>query len=224
MHSEQLYLIKTYSDLNSWCEIFKDFLPWSLDSRLSQVEITFPENGWSSACPSVFSHEYCLVTAAALSQGYGYILFGYNTWGVYLSLLDTLPKQALASCLVLFCTITLPMLCSQRTSMWITRKRRLKSNIALAAAVAKEVVEHSHQPWLQADYINPHFFHCDNTHKGKTDTVFWASRGLNLTLLRTTHKQAVQAWLSNKVNDARAFRAWFILLVGDTAISVVLLG
>lgn len=109
--------------------------------------------------------------------------------------------------------------------MLITRKRRLKSNIALATAVAKEVVEHSHQPWLQAgDYIKPHFFHWDNTHKGKTDTVFWVSRGLNLTLLRTAHKQAVQAWLSNEVNDAQVFRACFILLVGDTAISVVLLG
>lgn len=39
----------------------------------------------------------------------------------------------------------------------ITRKRRLKSNVALAAA--KEVVERNYQPWLHIDdYINPQFF------------------------------------------------------------------
>lgn len=110
--------------------------------------------------------------------------------------------------LCIFCTISFLMVCSQRLSTSITRKRRPQSNVALAAAVAKKVVEHNHKPWLQADYVKPHFFHYDNTNTARTDSVRWVSRGLNLTLLRTAPTQPVQVWLSNQGKNASRSEAF----------------
>lgn len=75
--------------------------PWALDSSRLKLP-SLKTAGALLFLLAGFNCEYYQVTAAALSQGYGYILFGYNTWGVYFSLLDILPKPALVSCWVLF--------------------------------------------------------------------------------------------------------------------------
>lgn len=99
---------------------------------------------------SAFTCQYSLVQLLFFRHG---VHFGW------VFQLDTSSKQALVSCSVLFVKFTSRLLCPQRTSAPITREWRLRSDVALAAAVAKEVVEHNHQPWLQADdYINSTFF------------------------------------------------------------------
>lgn len=52
--------------------------------------------------------------------------------------------QAGAGCAWCFLYKLSLILCSQRTSVSVSSKRRQKSSVTLAAAVAKKVVEHKH--------------------------------------------------------------------------------